>query len=137
VAARIEQLPERFRSPLEVVQLSRMTRKRARQPLYGLQWGGTVYLYPIENSLVETYVRPPRPSQQIEARMYGGQWRIVNGLWQLEWTPATLRDFYLNHILIHEIGHVNDTRNSNARDRERYAEWFAIEYGYRARRRTR
>lgn len=104
-------------------------------PLYGLQWGPTVYLYPIEDSLVETYGRPPLPSQRIEARMFGAKWLENQGLWHLEWTLPALKDFYLNNILIHEIGHVNDTRNRNAVDRERFAEWFAIEYGYRATRR--
>jgi hypothetical protein len=137
VAARIEQLPTRFREPLEVVQLSRMTRKRSRMPLYGLQWGSTVYLYPIESSLVETYTRPPLPSQQVEARMFGGKWFESDGLWHLEWTLPAVKDFYLNNILIHEIGHVNDTRNQNSDDRERFAEWFAIEYGYRASRKRR
>ena len=135
VADRIEQLPAQFREPVEVVQLSRMTRKRALMPLYGLQWGQTVYLYPIEETLVETYGRPPLPAQQIEARMFGGKWYECNGLWHLEWTLPALKDFYLNNILIHEIGHVNDSRNRNHRDRERFAEWFAVEYGYRATRR--
>jgi hypothetical protein len=135
VAERIELLPVRFRAPLEVVQLSRMTRKRSQIPLYGLQWGSTVYLYPIESSLVETYTRPPLPCQQVEARMYGGKWYEDDGLWHLEWTMSAVKDFYLNNILIHEIGHVNDTRNQNTVDRERFAEWFAIEYGYRASRR--
>ncbi|MEM9658647.1 MAG: hypothetical protein AAF961_09830 [Planctomycetota bacterium] len=30
------------------------------------------------------------------------------------------------------MGHLVDDRNSNYADRERFAEWFAIEYGYRA-----
>lgn len=135
VAERIEALPARFRQPLEVVQLSTMTRKRALMPLYGLQWGSTVYLYPIEDSLVETYSSPPLPAQVIEAKMFGGQWKQDGPLWHLEWTLPALKDFYLNNILIHEIGHVNDTRNTNSRDRERFAEWFAIEYGYRRTRR--
>lgn len=137
VAQRIEQLPARFRQPLEVVQLSQMTRKRARLPLYGLQWGQTVYLYPIESSLIESYTRPPLPSQRVEAKMFGGKWYEDDGMWQLQWTMPALKDFYLNNILIHEIGHVNDTRNQNSADRERFAEWFAIEYGYRASRRRR
>ncbi|MCA9026954.1 MAG: hypothetical protein KDA86_17235 [Planctomycetaceae bacterium] len=135
VAARIEQLPERFRQPLEVVQLSRMTRKRALMPLYGLQWGSTVYLYPIEDSLIETYTRSPLPAQVTEARMYGGTWIQDGHRWELHWTLPALKDFYLNNILIHEIGHVNDVRNTNSQDRERFAEWFAIEYGYRTSRR--
>jgi len=134
VEQRVRQLPQRFVRKLDVVQFSRMTRKRTLFPCYGMQWGSTVYLYPIEDSLVETYIRPPLPEQLIEARMYGGQWRQQGRLWTLEWTPETIRDFYLNNVLIHEIGHVIDDRNRNFNDRERYANWFAVEYGYRAHR---
>lgn len=132
VADRIEQLPAKYRQNIEVIELARMTRKRSLFPCYGLQWGPNVYLYPIEESLVETYTRPPRPEQMIEAKMYGGVWTQDGKLWRLSWTEHALRDFYLNNVLIHEIGHVNDTRNRNQNARERYADWFAIEYGYRA-----
>ena len=49
----------------------------------------------------------------------------------LTWTEQAAQDFYLNNILIHELGHLVDDRNSSYIDRERYAEWFAIQYGYR------
>ena len=132
VRERLALLPERFTRALEVVQLSGMTRKRQLFPCYGMQWGTAVYLYPIEESLVEVYHRPPTPQQQIEARMYGGRWSHDGMLWRLTWTDETISDFYLNNVLIHEVGHLNDDRNSNSRDRERFANWFAIEYGYRA-----
>lgn len=132
VKQRIDQLPQRYTQNLEVVQFSRMTRKRALFPCYGMQWGHSVYLYPMEESFVEAYVRPPRPEQLIEAKMYGGRWRQDGDEWKLEWTKETIRDFYLNNVLIHEIGHVCDDRNTNFEDRERYANWFATEYGYRA-----
>jgi len=132
VAERIAQLPKRFRARLEVVQFSRMTRKRALFPCYGMQWGTAVYLYPIEATFVEHYMRPPRPEQLIEARMYGGQWQQVDRGWNLVWTADSVRDFYLNNVLIHEIGHTVDDRNGGYIDRERFANWFAVEYGYRA-----
>lgn len=132
VRARLAELPENFVEPLEVLQFSRMTRKRGLFPCYGMQWGSTIYLYPIEASLIETYVRPPKPSQIIEARMFGGQWYEEGPYWKLRWTPETIRDFYLNNVLIHELGHVLDTRNTNFDKREQYAIWFATEYGYRA-----
>jgi hypothetical protein len=64
--------------------------------------------------------------------MFGATWAKSGSLWTLTWTEAAIKDFYLNNVLIHEVGHINDPRNSNFRDRERYANWFAIEYGYRA-----
>lgn len=139
VRTRLEALPAPLLEPLEVVQFSRMTRKKASFPCYGMQWGSTIYLYPIEiveegppGCYVEYFTRPPRPAQCVEAQMYGGQWQVGNGLWKLLWTGRALKDFYLNNILIHELGHLLDTRNSNYHDRERFAEWFAIEHGYRA-----
>jgi hypothetical protein len=137
IRERLAMLPRQYQGFVDVIQLSRMTRKRELFPLYGLQWGTALYLYPIEMSLVETYVRAPRPQQEIEARMYGGRWEYENGLWRLYWTTETIRDFYLNNILIHEVGHAVDHRNRRAADRERFANWFAIEHGYKASRRAR
>ncbi len=132
VRERVLQLPERYQQKLEVVQFSRMTRKRRLFPCYGLQWGSAVYLYPIEESLEEFYARAPRPAQRIETEMFGGRWVQDGNLWRLVWTERTVRDFYLNNVLIHEIGHINDDRNTSFRKRERFADWFAVEYGYRA-----
>jgi hypothetical protein len=64
--------------------------------------------------------------------MYGGRWSQDSAsVWRLEWTEEAVRDFYLNNILIHELGHLVDARNTGYVDRERYAEWFALEYGYK------
>lgn len=136
VRERLSRLPERFLHGLEIVQLSRMTRKKRSFPCYGMQWGACLYLYPMEESLIEYYGRPPRPAQLTEAKMYGGRWlRHGKGGWKLVWTEQAIQDFFLNNVLIHELGHLLDDRNSSFRQRERYAEWFAIHYGYRPTRR--
>ena len=129
---RLGRLPSQLLLNLDVVCLSGITRKKSRYPLYGMQWGTTIYLYPMEESLVENFGRPPTPAQQVEAKMFGAQWLHPEpGLWQLVWSESQLRDFYLNNVLIHELGHLLDERNRNTTDRERYAEWFAIHYGYK------
>jgi len=128
---RLKQVPQEFLEGLEVVQLSQMTRKKSSFPCYVMQWGASLYLYPLEESLEEIFYAPPRPEVLNEAKMYGGRWdRPVTGVWRLQWTESTIQDFYLNNILIHELGHLLDDRNTSYTDRERYAEWFAIEYGY-------
>jgi hypothetical protein len=133
VRDRLAQVPEEFLAPLEVIQFSRMTRKKQSFPCYGMQWGATLYLYPIEENLIEYYDQPPKPSQLIEARMYGGRWEQEGrASWKLVWTEDAIKDFYLNNILIHELGHLLDDRNVRPADRERYAEWFAVRHGYLA-----
>jgi hypothetical protein len=133
VRDRLAMLPSHFLDQLEVVQLSRMTRKKQCFPCYGLQWGNSLYLYPLEETLVEHFHRPPRPNLVNEARMYGGRWdEPAPGVWRLRWSEEAARDFYLNNILIHELGHLVDDRNTSYADRERFADWFAVEYGYRS-----
>jgi hypothetical protein len=128
---RLEKLPASFSEVLDVIQLSRMTRKKSCFPCYGMQWGSSIYLYPIEESLTELYPTAPMPLQRTEARMYGGRWKSDGKRgWRLIWTESAIRDYYLNNILIHELGHLLDSRNSRAVDRERFAEWFAIHWGY-------
>ena len=132
VRERLSLLPDHFVDWLEVIQFSRMTRKKQSFPCYGMQWGASLYLYPIETSLTEYYGKPPKPNQVTEAAMYGGRWtQEGRDVWKLVWTLPAVKDFYLNNILIHELGHLLDNRNSRAADRERYAEWFALEYGYK------
>ncbi|MDZ4819519.1 MAG: hypothetical protein SGJ20_11155 [Planctomycetota bacterium] len=132
VRQRLAMLPASFTRSLEVVQLSRMTRKKQSFPCYGMQWGTTLYLYPIEENLVEYYTAPPKPLQLTEARMYGGNWVHESpNIWKLVWSEEAIKDFYANNILIHELGHLLDQRNTRTVDRERYAEWFALEYGYK------
>jgi hypothetical protein len=136
VRGRLTQLPERLLRELQVVELSTMTRKKRRAPCYGMQWGSTIYLYPIEESLVESFVQPPKPAQRVEASMYGARWQQAGNRWKLVWTEEAIRDFYLNNVLIHELGHILDSRNRSYKDRERFAEWFAVEHGYKASRRA-
>jgi hypothetical protein len=132
IRARLAEVPSKFLEQLEVVQLSRMTRKKQSFPCYGMQWGNALYLYPLEESLVEQFDVPPRPNVVNESRMYGGQWDEPSpGVWTLTWSEKAAQDFYLNNILIHELGHLVDDRNTGYMDRERFAEWFAVHYGYR------
>jgi hypothetical protein len=136
IRGRLAQLPAWMLAELEVVQLSTMTRKKRGAPCYGMQWGNAIYLYPIEESLVESFAAPPKPAQRMEAAMFGAVWQQAGGRWRLIWSEDSIRDFYLNNVLIHELGHILDNRNSRPLDRERFAEWFAIEHGYKASRRA-
>ena len=133
IRRRLEQAPRQLVRPLQVVQLSSLTRKKKLFPCYGMQWGPAVYLYPMPADLVEDLGRPPLPRERNEAAMYGGRWeQTCGGAWRLIWTEQAIKDYYLNNILFHELGHLHDRRNRRHADRERFAEWFAVQYGYQA-----
>lgn len=130
VIGRLEEIPQEFRRKLEIVQLSTNTRKRLQKPLYGMQWGSAIYLYPIEDTLCETYIRPPKTQRVIDSEKYGGQWNYDGTEWTLMWeSREKIRDYYLYNILTHEIGHICDDHNTTFTDRERFANAFAVEHG--------
>lgn len=125
----LSQLPKEWTSRLGVVCLAQMTRKKWSRACYGLQWGSTVYLYPAEEDLCETYNRPPGPKLRIEVQKAGGRFVTEGKLWVLQWDLESLRRFYLYNVLLHELAHTLDDRNRNWRDRERFAEAFVERYG--------
>ena len=134
VRERLSVVPSSFLDQLEVVQFSCMTRKKQSFPCYGMQWGNAIYLYPLEESLIEAILRG-RPGRAWSMRprctaAVGKSPKRAFGTWFGPEQAA--QDFYLNNILIHELGHLVDDRNTSYMERERYAEWFAIQYGYRA-----
>ncbi len=132
IRSRLSSLPAEFLRELEVVQLSEMTRKKHFSPCYGLQWNRAIYLYPFDETLDEFFHSPPPSALVIETKMFGGRWEQPEpGVWRLIWTESSARDFQLNNVLIHELGHLIDKRNTRYIDQERFAEWFAVEYGYR------
>ena len=113
VRARLADFPDEVIRQLEVVQFSRMTRKKQSFPCYGMQWGAPVPLSD-RGEPGRVYHCPPKPNQVNEARMYGGRWTAKgSGVWALDWTEEAVKDFYLNNILIHELGHLVDDRNTS------------------------
>jgi hypothetical protein len=51
---------------------------------------------------------------------------------EISFDTDSLRTFYLCDVLIHEIGHhVAGPERAASQQSERFAKWFASEYGYR------
>lgn len=130
VTSTLERVSSSFLERLDRIQLTSMTKKKRTQSMYGLQWGSTVYLYPVPEDLTEHFDKPPMPAFRQDTEVYGAKWHQEGSRHILEWTDATVRDYYLNNVLFHELGHINDVRNTSSSDREAYANWFARTYGY-------
>lgn len=63
---------------------------------------------------------------------YGHYWRkcVFLHAYPFGWADLdSLRRFYLRNVLMHEIGHHVDSRNVTLKDRERFAENFALKHG--------
>ena len=135
ILLRLERLPKYVQCNLNMIVLPRMTRKRKLMDIYGLQWDRTIYLYPMNDDLRHDMGRYISPLYRIEALKYGGS--IIEGADEnvIQWTPESIHHYYLENILIHEIGHTFDIKNMRAADREAFAEDFVCKFGDRGLRR--
>lgn len=126
--------PSKYLSRVSVIVIAAGNKRRARYHAWGMQWGSTIYLYPVPRESMQNLNweldRAMTPREQQEARKCGAIIRDSGRA--IHWTVDTLRRFYLENILIHEIGHCVDYWNHRAVDRERFAEHFADRFGFRA-----
>lgn len=52
-------------------------------------------------------------------------WTEEKGAWVLNWDDTGVRRFYLFHLFLHEIGHINEGYTTSRTKREKYADSFA------------
>ena len=73
---------------------------------------------------------PYKPSQSTFKHMnlWCDNWSEGDGILVLQWTHTTIRKYYLYHVLLHEIGHINDWFHNQRNKREGFAENFAFEW---------
>lgn len=101
---------------------------------FGMYGEKCVYLHPYpERSLEMCFPRAPQPHRMWEYRRAGARCNTdAEGTW-VRFTPEALRRFYLQDVLVHELGHHVDRFRADSRSYEkgeRYAEWFASAYGF-------
>ena len=107
---------------------------------YGTYWSDCIFLHPYPRNRMRMYInRRPKPSLLQEYRRVGA---LVthddqDGVW-IRFSRESLKKFYLQDVLLHELGHhVDRDADKNGRRSEGFADWFASEYGFRRRPRGR
>lgn len=126
---RINQQPHSHLNGIHCVVLPRMTRKRQRLNIYGLAWGSTVYLYPSPEDRLHVYENDIPNVYRVEARKYGAKIIEEGNTKAVQWTDESLRHYYLENVLLHELAHTYDCRNTRLKDREAFAEAYVQKYG--------
>ena len=128
----LSQLPSHLLTHLHTVYLPRMTHKRQRMSCYGLQYGGTIYLYPLPADWLKwTYKGRVKSDDRIWMLAAGASIRSLANHDEVSWTAEALRFFYRENVLLHELGHIIDTWNNSTVQRERFANFFAQIWGQR------
>ena len=92
--------------------------------------GSYIRIYPVPDKLRWNHGRKkPSPALAQERLEFGAYWRKMDGEWWLCWDKDTLKEYTLNHVFLHEIGHSLDNHYYGTRRGEKVAEAFAHRVG--------
>jgi hypothetical protein len=92
--------------------------------------GTDIRIYPVPEKLRWNYGwNKPNPALAQERLEFGAYWRKIEDEWWLCWDKDSLKGYFLNHVLLHEIGHSLDDVHCGTNRGEKLAEAFAHRVG--------
>jgi len=124
IKKKLKEIPARYLVPIRSIRLCNQIKMNGGTDAACYD-DGTINFYPVpEDRTVAVFKRKPKPSWEQERLQYGAYWKHKDDCWELKWRPEDLKNYTLNHILPHEIGHLLYSGFGPAKE-ERLAEAFA------------
>jgi hypothetical protein len=75
-----------------------------------------------------TWTNQPGDSTVKHYSSWCNNWVEDGDKWYLVWTNDEIKKYYLYHLLLHEIGHINEPKFSSRKKRESFAENYVLEW---------
>jgi len=125
----LSQLPENLSHRLKAIVLRRTSKTDA---LFGVEARRRfrcvlINSFPSSRCMVWG-AKPPTDQARRHYQPWCVNWKIVEGKWVLEWSEDEVRRYYLYHLFLHELGHINQPPFHALKRREDFAEGFALEW---------
>jgi hypothetical protein len=127
----MRRLPAEFCQGVKAIVLRRTPKLDARLGIEARRRFGCVILnaFPRSNQMVWT--APPTQAARRHYSRWCSRWLEVEGVFKLQWTFEEIRSYYLFHLFLHELGHINQPLFHDSRRREEFAENFALAWAAR------
>lgn len=139
IRSSLQAVPSEFTQGLAAVILLGGSKKQEQtfkqRFAYGRYDDRVIYLHPYPKKYMESCLRSaPKPNVANEYKRAGATIARQGNRWLIRFDEKSLKQFYLRDVLIHELGHHVDAMCYGAKTHKKaegFAEWFAVEYGYR------
>ena len=124
----LRRLPPVYADRVAAILLSKLSKKDERRGIDARRRYRCVLMnaFPKSNEMAWSY----RPLEVDRRHMapWCDRWRTDGGRWRLVWTPDEVRRYYLYHVFLHEVGHINQPWFHALKRRESFAEDFALQW---------
>jgi hypothetical protein len=128
VAEVLSSIPREFVTGLGGVYLMGGTARQARTHAvtYGMYWRDQIFLFPVSARKLETgWTGSSNPAELQRYRAAGASLKTTRRETLVTFDQQSLRSFYLDDVLLHEVGHHTDRVHRSQREKEGFAHWFA------------
>jgi len=124
----LERLPTEFRQPVRAIILRRTPKLDFKLGIEARMRFRCVILnsFPRSNEMV--WKASPTQSVRRHYTRWCSRWIEKEVGATLQWTSEEIRRYYLFHLFLHEVGHVNQPLFHDSGRREGFAENFALEW---------
>lgn len=127
----LERLPEDISSSVQAVVLRRLSKLDEARGVEARKRYFCVIINSFPKSLEMTFRRPPTETVVRHYEPWCTRWNDGERKMKLLWTVEEIRRYYLYHLFLHEIGHLNQPWRHYTRIRESFAENFALDWARR------
>jgi hypothetical protein len=128
----LSRLPKELTAGLKAIVLRRTSKPDARLGVEARRRFRCILInaFPRSRQMIWE-AKPPEGRSVRHFRPWCTRWITVEGKWVLEWTEEEVRRYYLYHLFLHELGHINQPQFHALKRREDFAEGFALEWARR------
>ena len=128
----LQRLPSELTSPLKAIVLRRTPKRDVALGVEAWKRWSCVVMNAFPKSMQMSI--GPQPTRAL-IRHYAPWCRNLDWVdyrgWTFEWSHEELRRYYLYHLFLHELGHMNEPSTNSVRRSEAFAENFALEWARR------
>lgn len=131
IKKKINEIPNKYLYNLKCIKLSNSYKNKGLAVSFEKK--GTIIIFAFPKSLL-TFPKKTKPKSSNLSKIdreflaWDARFKFYNGFWWVAWDKDKLENYFLNHILLHEIGHLyKNSKYTTKKEQEIFAEKFAEE----------
>jgi hypothetical protein len=124
----INSLPEELTENLKAIVLPRISKYDAKYGVDAKRRYSCILMNPFPTTMEMIWEQKPLKATYKHYEPWCKRWHQKNGCFVLIWKMNELKRYYLYHLFLHELGHINQPWFHSLNRREEFAENFALEW---------
>lgn len=124
----LKRMPNRLTKYVKAIILPRITKRDEKYGVEAKRRYDCIILNPFPVNMEMVWHETPIDATIRHYEPWCDRWQQKDSQWILKWEMTELKTYYLYHIFLHELGHLNQPWFHALRRREEFAENFALEW---------